>query len=123
REFLRNWVVSERGKRIDGSAVTTVKYGNTSLLVLRYWSPNPIMYGVYIGDGNADQTFTIPYALAVSPITAASLKLIEAGVEMTTTVDYTATASTGVVLFTVAGDPAAGVVVIYRAQIDEAALC
>jgi hypothetical protein len=123
REFLRNWAVAERGKRIDGSAVTTAKYENTSLLIVRYWSPNPVIYGVYIGDGSVAQTFTVPYPLAVDPVTAESLKVIEDGVELTTTTDYTAVASTGVVTFTVAGDPATDAVVIYRAQVDEKALC
>jgi hypothetical protein len=120
RDFLRNIILSERSTRIDGSSITSVLYGTTEAYVIRYWSPNPIMYGVYQGDAGVGQTFTVPYA--ISGDSAEELLLVEDGTQMTYTTDYTYVPATGVVTFTVAGDPASAATVVYRAQIDETAL-
>jgi hypothetical protein len=120
RDFNRNFVLSERSKRIDGSTITTVKYGVTQAYVIRYWSPNPVMYGAYVGDAGVGQTFTVPYAL--SGASAEELQIVKDGTSLVYTTDYTVVASTGVVTFTVAGDPASGEVCVYRAQISETAL-
>lgn len=95
-----------------GESITDANFGVTQGYRKRYWSPYPVYYHTYIGDGNVSQTFDLDYA----PVTADGDALIiwQNGTKLTYTTNYTVSSTT--VSFVT--DPAAASYNVCRVQFD-----
>jgi len=104
--YTHKLIFNERGIMLNGKAITAVEYGVTEAWKTDpYWSPYPVHYHTYVGDGGAAQTFTldkIPYAAD-----GTALQITVAGVDLIYTADFSVSATTGLVTF-VGNIPAAG---------------
>jgi hypothetical protein len=112
--YTHKLVFNERGVLPWGEAITAVKYGLTEAWKSDpYWSPYPIYYHTYVGDGGAAQTFTLDNPPVADDGNA--LQIWEAGTKLVHTTNYSASTSTGLVTF-VGTDPAASAFAICKVQ-------
>lgn len=112
-QALMKVIANETGNLPSGQTILDADYGLTQGFRRRYWSPYPVYYHVYQGNGGAAQTFTLD-----NPPIAANgnaLQIWFDGTAQVYTTDYTVDTGTGVVTF-VGTDPAAGVKAIARVQ-------
>ena len=117
REFLKQLIISERDVRFDGSGIVVGTYGVSQSFLVSYWSPYPITYVAYVGDGGAAQAVTLPYIPAAEDGDA--VQVWYDGVAQVYTTDYTVS---GVTLTNVGTDPGAAVTQIIRMQIADGQL-
>lgn len=97
--YTHRLVFNERGILPYGETITTANYGVTQAWKTDpYWSPYPVYYHAYVGDGGASQDFTLD-KVPVSADAAGAEVWIN-GTKQTYTTHYTVSASTGVVTFT-----------------------
>jgi len=117
RDYLRNLILSERDVRFTGESIEIADLGMTKAFWVRYWSPYPITYIAYEGDGGAAQTVTLPYTPAAE--TGDAIQVDNDGVRQVITTDWTVSGTT---LTFVGTDPAAGISSIIRMQIADGQL-
>lgn len=104
--YTHSLVFNERGVTAYGETITTANYGVTQAWKTDpYWSPYPVRYHTYVGDGGSAQTFT----LDTPPVSADAngLQIWDNGTKLAYTTNYTVSTSTGVVTF-VSTDPESG---------------
>ncbi len=101
--YTHRLVFNERGVKAWGEAFTEVANGVTQAWKSDpYWSPLPVYYHTYVGDGQAAQTFTLDQIPATAD--ADHLQIWEAGAGLIYTTNYAVDAA-GLVTF-VGTDPA-----------------
>jgi len=104
--YTHKLTFNERGTMPWGEAITAVNYGVDSAWKSDpYWSPYPVYYQTYVGDGASTQTFTLDKIPVADDGDA--LQIWEAGVSLVHSTNYAVSTTTGVVTF-VGTDPADG---------------
>lgn len=102
--YTHTLVFNERGVLPYGETITDGNYGVTQgWKTDPYWSPYPIYYHTYVGDGGAAQTFTLDTPPVADDGNA--LQIWDDGTKLTHTTNYSVNTTTGVVTF-VGTDPA-----------------
>ncbi len=104
--YTHRLVFNERGVLPWGETITNDNYGVTQAWKSDpYWSPLPVYYHTYVGNGNNNQTFTLDNAPAADD--GNHLQIWNNGAKLTHTTNYAMNTSTGVVTF-VGSDPGSG---------------
>jgi hypothetical protein len=112
--YTHRLIFNERGTTHYGETITEGNYGVTKAWKTDpYWSPNPIFYHTYVGDGGSSQTFTLDKIPVADDGNA--LQIWDNGSKLTHTTNYTVNTTTGVVTF-VGTDPAAGQFAVCKVQ-------
>lgn len=112
--YTASFNYSDRDTTPWGETIIDGDYGVTRAWKFDpYWSPNPVTFHTYVGDGGAAQTFTLDLTPAGED--ANNLQIWEAGTKLIYTTNYTVVASTGVVTF-VGTDPAAAAFAVAKYQ-------
>lgn len=105
-EYTHRLVFKERDRLPWGELITVGNYGLTRAWKTDpYWSPWPVYYHTYVGDGGAAQTFTLSEIPVADDGTA--LQIWDNGTKLEHSTNYAVNTSTGVVTF-VSTDPASG---------------
>jgi len=104
--YTHRLVFNERGVLPYGETITNGNYGLVQAWKSDpYWSPLPVYYHTYVGDGTSEQTFTLGKAPAVAD--GDHLQIWNGGTKQVYTTDYTVDTGTGVVTY-VGTDPTSG---------------
>ena len=104
--YTHRLVFNERGILPYGETITESNYGLTKAWKTDpYWSPFPVFYHTYVGDGGAAQTFTLDKLPVVDD--GEHLQIWDNGTSLVHTTNYSVNVSTGLVTF-VNTDPATG---------------
>lgn len=104
--YTHRMIFNERGILPWGETITEDNYGLTKAWKSDpYWSPYPVYYHTYRGDGGSAQTFTLDKIPAEADGT--HLQIWDNGSALTYTTNFAVNTSTGLVTF-VSTDPASG---------------
>lgn len=96
--YTHKLIFNERGTLHYGETITEANYGVTKAWKTDpYWSPYPIFYHVYVGDGQATQTFTLDKVPVADDGDA--LQIWDEGAKLTHTTNYAVNTTTGLVTF------------------------
>lgn len=105
-EYTHRLIFNERGTLPYGETITNDNYGVIQAWKTDpYWSPFPVFYHTYVGDGGATQTFTLDKIPVVDD--GDHLQIWDNGSKLTHETNYAVNVTTGLVTF-VSTDPADG---------------
>lgn len=112
--YTHRLVFNERGVTAYGETITEGNYGLTQAWKSDpYWSPYPIYYHTYVGDGSSGQTFTLDKIPVADNGNA--LQIWDNATKLTHSDNYSVSTSTGLVTF-VSTDPADGNYAVCKVQ-------